>query len=214
VARVDRRARNGLFDVVAAWLLFALAAVGVLVTYSRLPPAELYNTSVGGLAGGAGRTLVFVNYPVALAAVAIILVCADRLAARRPAVVISAAAGGIVLCLLVALPGLVDQGDLDAKPVNVLPAIGVAVAVALTVAVRPAGWAPAVTGDRVRAIAAIALVVLAIPWLFAEAGFYAPDPIYADEHPKAATGEDTLAAVHLGFHHGTAGVELALVHCF
>jgi hypothetical protein len=57
---------------------------------------------------------------------------------------------------------------------------------------------------------AAALLVLAIPWLFAEAGFYAPDPLYADELPRAKTGEETLAAVHLGFHHGTGGVELAL----
>jgi hypothetical protein len=85
-----------------------------------------------------------------------------------------------------------------------------AIAVALTVAARPSGWAPHAPRDGLRVVAAVALIVLAVPWLFAEAGFYAPDPIYADERPKRETGEDTLAAVHLGFHHGTAGVELAL----
>jgi hypothetical protein len=54
------------------------------------------------------------------------------------------------------------------------------------------------------------LLVLAVPWLFAEAGLYAPDPILADEVPKVASGEETLASVHLGFHHGMGGVELAL----
>jgi len=205
----DPRSPDGLPEVIATWLLFGVAAVAVLVTYTRLPPEELYNTSVGGLRGGLGRTLVFLNYPVALAAVAVILVCVDRLAARRVAVVVAAA--GIALCLLVAAPGIVDQGDLDARTVNTLPALGVPIAVALTLWARPFGPAPPARGDRIRFWLAIALVVLAIPWLFAEAGFYAPDPIYADERPKAETGEDTLAAVHLGFHHGTAGVELALV---
>lgn len=201
---------NGLADVVAVWGLFAVAGAAVFVTYWRLPPAELYNTSVGGLAGGAGRTLVFVNYPVALVAVAVIAICADRLVAVRPRLVAAVATPGVALCLAVAVPGVVDQGDLDAKPVNVVPALGVAVALAFTLAVRPTGWAPRGRGDRVRVVLGVALLVLAVPWLFAEAGFYAPDPIYADERPQGTTGEDTLAAVHLGFHHGTAGVELAL----
>jgi hypothetical protein len=200
---------RGLLDLVAVWGLFALAGLAILITYSRVPPAELYNTSVGGVRGGAGRTLVFLNYPVALVAVAIILVCADRLADGRRGI-ITAAGGGILLCALVAAPGVVDQEDLDAKPLNVLPALGVAVAVALTVAVRPDGWAPPAKGDRLRVVLALGLLVLAIPWFFAEAGFYAPDPVYADERPATTTGEHTLAAVHLGFHHGTAGVELAL----
>jgi hypothetical protein len=199
-----------LLDVVAAWALFAVAAVAVLVTYSRLPPKVLYHTNVDGLAGGLGRTLGFFNYPVALFAVAVILICADRLADRLPSLVIPVAAGGVLLCALVAVPGVYDQADLDARPVNVLPALGVAVAVAFTVAVRPAGWAPPARGDRLRVVLACLLLVLAIPWVFAEAGFYAPDPIYADEVPEAKTGEETLAAVHLGFHHGTGGVELTL----
>jgi hypothetical protein len=199
--------RTGLPEVIATWLLFAVAGLAVLVTYTRIPPEELYNTSVGGIRGGVGRTLVFLNYPVALAAVGVILICVDRLAGRR--FVVPLAAGGIVLCALV--PAVVDQSDLDARPVNVLPALGVAIAVALTAMARPAGPAPRVRGDRVRVVLAAALLLLAIPWLFAETGFYAPDPIYADERPKAETGEKTLAAVHLGFHHGTAGVELALV---
>jgi hypothetical protein len=201
---------RGLTDVVAVWFLFLLAAVGVFVTYSRLPPSELYNTSVDGVAGGAGRTLVFLNYPVALAAIAVAVVCADRLAERGPRLVIPVAVAAVALCLVVAVPGVVDQGDLDARPVNALPALGVALAFALTLATRPSEWSPRATGDRARAILAAALVILAIPWLFAEAGFYAPDPIYADERPEHPTGEQTLAAVHLGFHHGTAGVELGL----
>jgi hypothetical protein len=55
-------------------------------------------------------------------------------------------------------------------------------------------------------VLAAALVLIAVPWLFAEAGFYAPDPILADEIPPG----ERLTAVHLGRHHGTDGVLLVL----
>ena len=127
---------------------------------------------------------------------------------RDPVVALSAVA--VALCLLIVVPGVVNQGDLDARPVNALPALGVVIALGLTVWVQPSGWAPRAPGDRLRAAVGVALLVLSVPWLFAETGFYAPDPIYADELPRVATGEQTLAAVHLGFHHGMGGVELAL----
>jgi hypothetical protein len=63
-----------------------------------------------------------------------------------------------------------------------------------------------VHGDPVRIAVAVVLLVLAIPWYFAEAGFYAPDPLLADEVPAG----ETIAAVHLGHHHGTDGVVLGL----
>ena len=50
--------------------------------------------------------------------------------------------------------------------------------------------------------------MLAIPWYFAELGFYAPDPFLADEITR--DGDETLAAVHLGFHHGMGGTMLAI----
>jgi hypothetical protein len=202
--------RNGHAEVLAVWGLFGLAVIAVFITYWRIPAAELYNTSVEGLAGGAGRALGIVNYPVALAAVAIVLVCADRLAAPGARHVVPLAAAAIALCLVIVVPGVVDQGDLDASPVNVLPALGVAMSLGLTIWSRPRSWAPRAPGDRLRLALAAVLGVLSVPWLFAETGFYAPDPIYADERPAVETGETTLAAVHLGFHHGMGGVELAL----
>ena len=186
-------------EVLAAWALLALAAAAVLVTYGRLPPAELYHTSVGGLRGGLGRTLVFVNFPVALVAVAIASLCARGLARWI----------AVALCLVVVVPGVVDQADLDAKLLNAVPAAGVALAVALTLLARREGRPPRVPrlpGDRARIVLAALLVVLAVPWWFAETGFYAPDPLLADEVPKG----ETIAAVHLGHHHGTDGVLLAL----
>src|SRR5215208_3069534 len=200
-----------LTEALSVWALHAVFVVLTFVTYARVDPAELYHVSRGGLAGGAGRVLVELNYPVALAAIPILGLCAARLRRRAASV---AAAVGLVLCALV--PFTVDQDDLDARLVNAAPAAGVAVAIALTVwALRYGGLGrgPAkLAGDRLRiAVAAVALLV-SIPWLFAEAGFYAPDPVYADEivRKPGAAGEQTLRAVHLGSHHGTEGIVLLL----
>jgi hypothetical protein len=188
----------------AVWLLFAANALAVLVTYARLPPAELYNTSEDGLAGGLGRTLVYLNYPVAIASVAVILVLWPRLSGRERLL-------GLIACVLCALvPWTVDQDDLDARWINVLPALGVAAAVALSLRV-PLRAPRSLPGDPRRIALTVVLVVIAIPWLFAETGFYAPGPFLSDElSAQPVEGEESLAAVHLGSHHGTAGVLLAL----
>ena len=51
---------------------------------------------------------------------------------------ISGTAVAAVLCATVALPGVIDQDDLDAKPVNAFAATGVVLALLLTVRGRPA----------------------------------------------------------------------------
>jgi hypothetical protein len=61
------------------WALLFATAVVIVVTYSRLPPEELYNVSADGLAGGLGRALVFLNYPVSLVAIAIAWLAAERI---------------------------------------------------------------------------------------------------------------------------------------
>ena len=152
---------------------------------------------------------MFVNFPTALAAIALILVAADRLG-RRAAL---PAAGGIASCAVVALPGVVDQRDLDAKLVNLVPLAGVALALGMTAIVVRNGieLRRRAVGDGIRLALAAVLLLLAVPWYFAETGFYAPDPILADEIPEGVAPEQhTLAAVHLGHHHGTDGVLLAL----
>ena len=62
-----------------AWALLGLEATAILVTYSRLPPERLYNVDeAGDLAAGLGRTLVLLNYPFALAAIALAAVAGGR----------------------------------------------------------------------------------------------------------------------------------------
>src|SRR5215210_1073356 len=200
-----------LTEALSVWALNAALVVLTFVTYTRMDPEELYHVSRSGLAGGAGRALVELNYPVALAAIPILAICAARLRRRTASAL---AAVGLALCALV--PFTVDQSHLDARPVNAAPAAGVAIAVALTVwALRDSGLGERpgrLAGDRLRVAAAAIALLVSIPWLFAEAGFYAPDPVYADEivpEPGSA-GEETLRAVHLGSHHGTEGIVLLL----
>jgi hypothetical protein len=157
--------------------------------------------SVGGLAGGLGRTLVLLNFPISLAAIGVAGVLLERRVAPSLCTV------AIVLCAVTAFPGVVDQDDLDARLVNVVPAFGVALTLAATVLSKPRlTFRPLRRFDWLRGVAALILLVGSIPWFFAETGFYGPDPILADEVPA---GEE-IAAVHLGHHHGTDGLLLAL----
>jgi hypothetical protein len=205
------RERPGLGETFGVWLVCGLIGVATVVTYARIEPDELYHTSVGGLEGGFGRALVFLNYPVALAAIATLAVSLDRLGTRPMWLV--AAGVAVVLCALVSAPGVVDQDDLDAKPVNALPAAGVALGFALFVlALRRGGLGrlgPRLRGDVIRVALAGVLLVAAIPWIFAELGLYAPWPFLAEE-VRPEPEEPSLRAVHLGRHHGMDGTLLAL----
>jgi hypothetical protein len=165
-----------------------------VVTYSRIRPEDLYNVSHGGLAGGLGRALVFSSYPAALAAIAIVILVADRTGWRWPAFL------AVALCAVIVVPGVVDQSDLDAKWINAVPALGVAIAFVLTLRAGKEGWGDP-RGDGIRIVAAVILAILALPWLFAVLGFYFPgsDVIYAG-HPR----------VHLGEHHGLEGFLLVV----
>src|SRR5919205_1309922 len=94
--------------VAVLWAMLGVVAVEIVVTYSRIPPAELYSVSGTGLGAGCGRALVFLNFPVALAALPVIALAADRLRSA-PALVGAVVATG--LCSLVFWPGVVDQYD-------------------------------------------------------------------------------------------------------
>jgi hypothetical protein len=195
------------------WALFGVVAVEVWITYARLPVAELYNVDETGVAAGAGRALVFLNYPTALVAIALLAVLAERLRGRAALLALI----GAILCAVVFVPGVVEQSDLDAKPVNAVPALGVLLALVLTWAAlarggigasRPfgGGW------DVVLVALAVVLLLGSIPWLLAELGIYADDVpglgFFMSNEPSPE--EPDLAAVHLGHHHGMDGTLLAL----
>ncbi|TPW08022.1 MAG: hypothetical protein FD127_4412, partial [Acidimicrobiaceae bacterium] len=123
-------------------------------------------------------------------------------------------AGGpaLVMCAVTAWPGVVDPSDLDARPVNAVPAIGVFIAIALTVAAvrrRGASFASRLPGDLVRVAAAAALLVFSLPWLAADLGWYLPGGVFLTDR-IVTEGDETLAAVHLGHHHGIDGALMVL----
>ena len=187
----------------------AADAIAVLIVYSAVDPGQLRNVSLGGLEGGLARALVQLNYPIALAAAPLTLLALDALPRRAWLAGIPA----IALCLVVAWPGVVDPDDLDAKVVNVLPALGVAVAASLTVAAAlraGAHFAPARKRDRLRIIVAVVAVLLSLPWIAAEAGLYFPQGVFLTTELYAEPKEPPAAAVHLGHHHGFAGTLLVI----
>jgi hypothetical protein len=203
--------------VALVWALFAVVAAEVLVTYSRLPAHELYHVSGTGLTGGASRALVFLNFPVALVAIPILAFVFQRLTPRSATVV---AVIGIVLSAAVFWPGIVKESNLDARPVNAVAAIGVLVAVSLTVLaarrlarpLRPARQ----PGDRLRVVVAAAALALAVPWIGADLGLsYDGVPVLGTLYQtgELRTQPGVTAphpAVHHGHHHGMDGVLLIL----
>ena len=203
------RPRTPQGEALAAWALAGTATLAVLVTYSRLDPAVLYHTSHEGLAGGLSRSLVLLNFPIALVAIALTLVAVAAL----PRAAWWLAAPALVLCALVAWPGMVDQDDLDARFANALPAVGVLLALGLTVAAaRRAGTslAPRRPWDAARIVVAAAVVLLSLPWAAAELGFHFPGDVFLGEELGREDDGTMLAAVHLGHHHGTDGSLLVL----
>jgi hypothetical protein len=207
---VNDGTRPGLGELLVAWGLYAVVGLEVLVTYARLPAAELYNVSGSGLEGGAGRALVYLGYPTSLAVIAFLPILVARLA--HPLATLAALAS-LGLCLTIGIPGVLEESDLDAKPANALAAIGVGVALLLTfVALARGGLgtsAPFGGWDWARVGLALVLLLASFPWLAAELGFHAGDPVFLSEELRPEPGHPELRAVHLGHHHGMDGVLLA-----
>jgi hypothetical protein len=182
----------------AVWGLFAAVGLAIFVTYWRLPPEELYNVSDRALASGTGRLLVFANYPVSLVAIAIAWLAADRIGTRWGFVTAATATG---LCAVTAWPGVVDQGDLDAKPVNALPAVGVAIALLLSIRApwERVGRLPL---DPVRIAIGAAVWLVALVWIAAVLGFYFPGDVLLGEELRRGGDGMLHPAVHLGDHEG------------
>ena len=218
---MEQGRRPGLLEAIGVWCLFALVALAILITYSRLPPALLYHTSGGGLEGGASRALVFAGFPIALVAVPLAWISVARL---RTWLAVATGLLCTVLCATVGLPGVIDQADLDARPVNALAGAGALLALGLTAAALRRGGIGASArfqrSDWLRIAVATVLVFAALPWVWAELGYYvndAPvvgDPFIAEQIKPSLGGEPSLHAVHLGHHHGLDGILLALAGLF
>jgi hypothetical protein len=185
--------RRRLSDPVAiVATLLVLDALAVFITYSRVPPEELYNVSRSGVGGGLSRVLVLLCFPDALIAIGAIAAVWHLLPPRLRPVAWTA----VALCAVVAVPGVVDQDELDARLVNAVPAAGTLLA--FGVALR---YSRPVQLPTWYAVVGVALAVLSIPWIFAELGFHVGLGVFR-------TGEiwHGHASVHLGYHHGLAGV--------
>ena len=142
-------------EVGLVWALFAVVAVEIFVTYARLPAERLYHVTGSGVEGGASRALVFLNFPVALVTIAVMLVVLDRLEAPLERCLAWAAIG---LCCPLFF-GVVDQAHLDARPVNAVAAVGVGLGLALTVRSVGCGLVAGLVrrpGDRVRLVFVLA----------------------------------------------------------
>jgi hypothetical protein len=181
--------------------------LAVLVTYSRIDPGATYNVSHEGLAGGLSRSVTLLNFPIALVALALALLAVAAL----PSAAWWAAVPAIALCATI--PWFVDQGDLDARWVNAIPALGVLIAGGLTAAATSrvgTSFAPRLPGDRLRIIAAVVVLLLSLPWLSAELGFHFPGDLFLGEELGREGDGREISAVHLGHHHGTDGALLVV----
>jgi hypothetical protein len=204
-------------EVALVWVLFAAVTTEIVITYSRVPARELYHVSHNGIEGGLSRALVFVNFPAALVALAVLALLYERLPGRiHRAVAILAA----VLCAAVFWPGIVSQANLDARPVNALAAIGVLLAIALSVVVARTDGLSSTSWQRadwVRVALAVVVVVAALPWLAADLGLYSNGvPLLGKVFQSGQILHERpdlpnfAPAVHYGHHHGMDGVLLVL----
>jgi hypothetical protein len=210
----QRSQRASLREIWLVWLLCGLATVAVFETYWRIPPAELWKVHNSGFVGGIGRALVFVGFSPAVAALGVLPILADRLEERRADVLAVVAAAFCATVAFVQTPS-----HLDPKWSNVLPVIGVALAVALTAWAssrgRPERVRTSRAGDRARLALWLVVLFWATPYIAAEMGFHLDGvPFFGwffqtgAIKPEPGSG-DLHAAVHYGHHHALDGFLLA-----
>ena len=185
------------WEVWAVLTLIVLDGAAVIATYSRFPPTLLYNVHHSGTsAGGFGRELVALNFPFVLVGIALVGLGWPRLHGwGRIAGIVA-----IVLCATVYFA--VDESDLDAKPLNAAPALGLALAVALVLAVG-VSETRLVRGDRVRIGLAAVLIFFAAPLIAAELGFFLDGvPFLGWFFTGRLTSQPGVAGLHHAVHHG------------
>ena len=203
-----------MWEIWAVWSLCALATIAVFQTYWRIPPSELWMVHNSGFVGGIGRAFVFVSFSPAVAALGVLPIVADRLEDRRADLLAVVAAAFCATVAFVQTPS-----HLDPKWSNVLPVIGVALAVALTAWAsshgRPERVRTSRAGDRARLILWLVVLSWATPYVAAEMGFHLDGvPFFGwffqtgKIAPEPGSG-DLHATVHYGHHHGLDGFLLA-----
>ena len=199
------------WEIWAVLALIVLDGIAVIATYSRVPSSGLYNFHHGDtVSGGFGRELVALNFPFALVGIALVGLAWPRLrGGLRIAGVVA-----IVLCAVVYFA--VDQSNLDAKPLNAVPALGLALAVALAFAVGVPSAPKSRRGDGVRIGLVAVLVFFSAPLIAAELGFFLDGVpflgwFYETGRLTTQPGNPVLHhAVHHGQHHGWQATMLSL----
>ena len=120
---------------------------------------------------------------------------------------------GPAIALCATMPLFVSQSHLNTRWQNLVPGLGVAIALGLAVAaIRRAGmlFQPRLPGDPVRLVLAGVVLVLSLPWISAELGFHLPGSVFMGPELFRTADGHLEAAVHLGEHHGWHGSLLLL----
>ncbi len=199
--------RGGQGEALAVWAVWLLTLLAVVVTYSRIDAAELYNVEGNGLGLGLSRAVVHTNWPFALVAVVLVLVAMRDLPRRAWWL------AGPAIGLCATMPLFVSQSHLNARWQNLVPGVGVALALGLAVAaIRRAGasFQPRLPGDPVRIVLGVVVLVLSLPWIAAELGYHLPGHVFMGKELLRTADGHLEAAVHLGEHHGWHGSLLLL----
>lgn len=201
-------------EIVGLWVLFAVVAIEIFITYARVPAPELYYVADSGVGLAAQQVLLFIGFPVGLVAVLAAGVALDRLVPPR-ALVVTAGVAGLAGAALVGTG--VDEVDADVRQVSVLALVGVALATALcATTARRGGVAPfrRLPGDRLRVVIAVAIGLISIPWMLADIGLAVDqvpglNRVFISEAVRPDPGRAApFSAVHDGHHHGMDGALL------
>ena len=186
------------WEIKAVLALIVLDGAAVIATYSRFPTTLLYTVNHSDtVSAGFGRELVALNFPFALVGIALVGLAWPRLRGWLRIVGVVA----IALCAVVYFA--VDQSDLDAKPLNAVPALGLALAIALVLLVGVSGER-LVRGDRVRIGLAVVLLFFCAPLIAAELGFFLDGVPFLGWFFETArlTHQPGVAGLHHAVHHG------------
>jgi len=216
--------RPGMTGVLALWAMWLAVCAATWATNARIPVLLLYGYHGRGVVSAAGRVVVLLGWPVALASIPLLAVSVERFLASSPSRrstlwVVVASVLSIALCVTIAWPGAQQGSHLDAKFVNAPAAVGVALAFGVTMyVVATTGRGDRLPRTRTAVVwtaAFVAILVLSIPWLLANLGYYVGDvaglrTLFMSEQVVPEPGNPHLRAVHLGNHEGIDGVLLAL----